>query len=106
MIDKDGAELAMPGRDPSTLTPPAPQAEAIIPTPAPQPVAPTPAPAAAPQALGPVAATPVAANDDDTAPVDRRLMQRGFSHAFDELLQPSTPAQNAADAAPAGEDKP
>jgi len=33
---------------------------------------------------------PVAASDDGTAPVDRRLMQRGFSHAFDDLLQPST----------------
>ena len=26
---------------------------------------------------------------DDNAPVDKRLMQRGFSHAFDQLLQPS-----------------
>ncbi len=26
----------------------------------------------------------------DGAPVDRRLMQRGFSHAFDDLMQPST----------------
>jgi general secretion pathway protein D len=31
---------------------------------------------------------PVAPSDDG-APVDKRLMQRGFSHAFDQLLQPA-----------------
>ncbi len=29
------------------------------------------------------------APSEDGAPVDRRLMQRGFSHAFDDLLQPA-----------------
>lgn len=28
------------------------------------------------------------APSDDSAPVDKRLMQRGFSHAYDQLLQP------------------
>lgn len=42
----------------------------------------------------------------DAAPVDRRLMQRGFSHAFDELLQPSLPPQSAADASLPSGDKP
>ena len=98
VIDKDGAkELTMPGREsaaPSTL---APQAASLIMPPAPTLDAPQPL---APQPV------PVAVNDDGTAPVDRRLMQRGFSHAFDELLQPSVPPQNAANAAPTGGDKP
>ncbi|MDD5586037.1 MAG: hypothetical protein PHY92_03645 [Alphaproteobacteria bacterium] len=36
----------------------------------------------------PIGNVPIASSNDD-APVDRRLMQRGFSHAFDELLAPA-----------------
>ena len=35
----------------------------------------------------PIGNVPIAPSDDN-APVDRRLMQRGFSHAFDEMLAP------------------
>ena len=40
--------------------------------------------ATAPVPLQNVATTPV---DNDGAPVDKLLMQRGFSHAFDQMLQ-------------------
>lgn len=40
------------------------------------------------QPLMPAREVPLAPSEDG-APVDRRLMQRGFSHAFDDLLQPS-----------------
>jgi Flp pilus assembly secretin CpaC len=38
----------------------------------------------------PIGNVPLAPSEDN-APVDRRLMQRGFSHAFDELLAPASP---------------
>jgi hypothetical protein len=40
------------------------------------------------QPMLPARDVPIAPSEDG-APVDRRLMQRGFSHAFDDLLQPS-----------------
>ena len=117
MIDKDGAkELALPGRQATPFTPvsspvPVPaaadqQPEAVLKTPTP--VAPTVTPASTePMPLSPLQPTPVAiTNDDGSAPVDRRLMQRGFSHAFDELLQPGSTPQSAADTAPASGDRP
>ena len=84
VIDKDGAKtMAMPGgaNASSQAAVPAskPQSMLVEPNAAPQPMVPA---------------------SDDSAPVDQRLMQRGFSHAFDQLLQPSAPAQNAADASP------
>jgi hypothetical protein len=33
--------------------------------------------------------TVATSSDDNVAPVDKTLMQRGFSHAFDQLLQPA-----------------
>jgi hypothetical protein len=78
LIDKDGAK---------TLTLPRSAGAAVVPQPAPKPELMVSDPNAEP--LQNVAVAPSA----DGAPVDRRLMQRGFSHAFDELLQPSpTPA--------------
>lgn len=40
------------------------------------------------RAAAPVSDTPITPSADG-APVDKRLMQRGFSHAFDELLVPT-----------------
>lgn len=99
VIDKDGAQtLALPGREssvaPAVVTPYV-KPELMVSEPN----------AAQPQPLVPIANTPVAASPDD-APVDRRMMQRGFSHAFDQLLQPPAPMQNSADAALTGEGKP
>lgn len=69
VIDKDGAKtLNMPN---AQNTPSAPAAnETAAATAEPEPSAGQPAP-------------------DDNEPVNRMLMQRGFSHAFDQLLQPS-----------------
>ncbi|MDX2027115.1 MAG: hypothetical protein SFW62_00595 [Alphaproteobacteria bacterium] len=79
LIDKDGAQtLALP---PARNVPPPPlppQAMPAVPV-RPELMASEPAP----QPTAPVPLTPSA----DGAPVDRRMMQRGFSHAFDELLQ-------------------
>ncbi len=44
------------------------------------------APAAGAVPIGDVPISP----SEDGAPVDKRLMQRGFSHAFDELLEPAS----------------
>ncbi|MGE3623010.1 MAG: hypothetical protein AB7H77_03920, partial [Bdellovibrionales bacterium] len=110
MIDKDGAKaLALPGTMPSDKTTTAAAAmpaslgssdmPLMMPAVAPQPELMVSEPnAAQPIPLSPLNATPVAASEDG-APVDRRLLQRGFSHAFDELLTPS-------DAAAAGGEKP
>jgi len=74
VIDKDG---------PKTLTLPA----------APQPL-PEPQAAYTPELMKDVATPPTSLSSvpvepsDDGAPVDKRLMQRGFSHAFDELQEP------------------
>ncbi len=93
VIDKDGAKaLAIP-QGPAT----------------PQPVSLLSEPAAvkpelmvsAPDAVS-LLSTPIAPSEDG-APVDRRLMQRGFSHAYDDLLQP---ASSDPGAAPSGESKP
>jgi len=94
VIDKDGAKaLDLPGRQssvdaPQPLTPyatAAPPPELMLKEPN----------AAQPQPLVPYGNAPVVASDE-AAPVDQRMMQRGFSHAFDQLLQPGT-AQSAAD---------
>ena len=70
LIDKDGSsQIAMPGSAPPTATASA----------KPVPLAP-----AAPPAL------PLPTDTgEQSALVDQRMMQRGFSHAFDELLQPA-----------------
>jgi MSHA biogenesis protein MshL len=112
VIDKDGAkDLAMPGRTPPVaaaapaLAAPASFTDApIITTPGPETVSySAPQPLVPAQQAPPMQPAPIASMDDGSAPVDRRLMQRGFSHAFDELLQPSSSPQ--ADAVPPG-DKP
>jgi hypothetical protein len=63
---------------------------------------------AAPSNSPPIQLVPATQNVaiDDSAPVDRRLMQRGFSHAFDSLLQPTDPPKSAALISPAAEGKP
>jgi len=90
VIDKSGTNtLAIP----AATAPSGAATEAAVTLPQPLTPAPT-----------PLQSAPVA-TDADNAPVDRRLMQRGFSHAFDQLLQPtSSMPQNAADT-PSG-DKP
>ena len=71
LIDKDGAKpVAMPAAMTTSSLP--------VPPPAPTP---------------PV---PLAPNDNN-AVVDQRLMQRGFSHAFDDLLQPAPGSKIAKD---------
>lgn len=71
LIDKDGAtSVAMPAAVPLPVAPPVP------------------APAPTPLPLAPV---------DNGAVVDQRLMQRGFSHAFDDLLQDAPPSVTAKD---------
>jgi hypothetical protein len=84
MIDKDGAKtIAMPSERRE-----APQIAAVAVKPElMQPAAPDSAP------TQPIPIAPSA----DGAPVDRRLMQRGFSHAFDELLQPAPATASASD---------
>lgn len=86
VIDKDGVQtLAMPGREHASQ--PLLQ-EAVMPAQA------TVAVAATPELMNydPYAKTtaeiPIAASSDG-APVDKRLMQRGFSRAYDQLLQPA-----------------
>ncbi len=82
LIDKDGSKvIAMPGSEE-----PAPIKTAV---------------AVKPELMEPTSnSTPTQpiplAPSDDGAVVDRRMMQRGFSHAFDELLQPSPPANLSA----------
>ena len=72
-IDKDGSKpLVIPTVQNTDFV--APEASNNVPPPAPSAVQPQ-----------NVAIAP----SEDGAPVDRRLMQRGFSHAFDDLLQPS-----------------
>lgn len=89
VIDKDGSrQLAIPDSQtlPGQNVPPQPlppQAAALPPT--------KPELMAADPSAAPTAPIPLAPSDDG-APVDRRLMQRGFSHAFDELLQPESPS--------------
>ena len=93
VIDKDGARsMAMPG--PKDVPPPAlpPQAAALAPS---SPELMTSESNPAP--TGPIPISPSA----DGAPVDRRLMQRGFSHAFDSLLQ-----TDATSTAASSEEKP
>ncbi len=79
VIDKDGSRtlaLPQPIQAPQTLPAPAPvatrQPELMM-------------PAADISPLPTVAGSP----GDDIAPVDKTLMQRGFSHAFDQMLQPA-----------------
>jgi len=73
MIDKDGAKtLSLPSSQPLSLQKTAtPQPELMVSQPA----------------ATSLRDVPIASSDDG-APVDRHLMQRGFSHAFDELLSP------------------
>ncbi|MFA6280676.1 MAG: hypothetical protein WC612_07830 [Bdellovibrionales bacterium] len=78
VIDKDGAQtMALPISPSSSSSfdplPPAKPELMVKEEPLPQPLS---------QAM----AEPVA----DGAPVDKRLMQRGFSHAFDEMLSPAS----------------
>ncbi|MDR3448560.1 MAG: hypothetical protein P4M15_02205 [Alphaproteobacteria bacterium] len=80
VIDKDGTrKLALP------------QPLGVAAVSAPQPVAVKPEPVTA-ETLAPLPPAPVSGGDDN-APVDKRLMQRGFSHAFDQLLQPAGMSQ-------------
>jgi type II secretory pathway component GspD/PulD (secretin) len=83
VIDKDGSQ--------KLVLPSAKNAEM------PTPVATKPDITLADPTLTPAQNVPLAASADG-APVDRRLFQRGFSHAFDDMLQPTpTPlsAQNS-----------
>jgi hypothetical protein len=85
VIDKDGSKtLKLPDNtSPASLlsasTPPKPDVSGIAPA-KPELMVPNPNPAP----LGDVPITP----GEDNAPVDKRLLQRGFSHAFDDLLAP------------------
>ena len=101
MIDKDGSKpLAMPGpKDvPPPPSTPSPPAAALTPARPETPFHPE-LMATEPNAdlTSPI---PIAPGTDDSL-VDRRLMQRGFSHAFDSLLQ-SGPSNVAI----SGEEKP
>jgi hypothetical protein len=79
VIDGNGAKsMAMPGPKDVPSSPLPPQAVAITPN---KPELMITDPAAAPTAPIPVSPS------TDGAPVDKRLMQRGFSHAFDTLLR-------------------
>ncbi len=98
VIDKDGTKsMAMPGSVPAA------------PMPATTAVAIKPESAVSESVVVQPSAAPVQFVPDtgnDNAPVDQHLMQRGFSHAFDQLLQPSSSAASAADASPPGGDSP
>ncbi len=86
VIDKDGATtLKMPDTPSQPLSL---QSQAS----SPKPELMTPAAGAAP--IGNVPISP----SEDGAPVDKRLLQRGFSHAYDELLEPASVTRS--DAAP------
>ena len=125
LIDKNGAKpiaLAAPGIN-GNLLPPASRPSADMPssllpsayTPGTKPVlvpsgvpqtVPEPAPASVPLPASipvspvdngqPIPLTdPAAGSSTDAAPVDKRMMQRGFSHAFDQLLQPTSASGNS-----------
>lgn len=80
VIDKDGPRsFAMPGASGPLAVAPAswePPARPELMQPAPE---------------APLSSVPVAPSADG-APVDKRLLQRGFSHAYDEMLGTATPA--------------
>ncbi len=81
LIDKDGSHaIAMPAAKASALPvqaePSKPELMVAVPSAGAAPI--------------PLAAMPARDASPDSAPVDGHLMQRGFSHAFDELLQPVT----------------
>ena len=100
MIDKNGTRrLDLPGEQPAAPA----QAASVAAAAALKPQAgPVPAPNAASVAYVP----PATGSDANNAMVNQYLMQRGFSHAFDELLQSPRGSQStAADSAGAG-DKP
>jgi len=85
VIDKDGSKtLALPGSDSAVKPLPA---ASVVAAPPPAPIAAAPPPE---MDLSPVSSAGIAPSTDG-APVDRRLMQRGFSHAFDDLLKQPTP---------------
>ncbi len=104
IIDKDGSKsMIMPSASAapasgSTITTPSlpPESTAIAPavfTPVkPELMVDNPNPV-------PLQSVPIAPSADG-APVDRRLMQRGFSHAFDDLLQPMPTKQAAREDSP------
>jgi hypothetical protein len=83
VIDKDSAKpVTTPGK---ISTAPAPAATVLTP-------ASTTGPVAMPANVQPAAQPPA---DDENAPVNGHFLQRGFSHAFDALLQnPAPPAKN------------
>jgi Flp pilus assembly secretin CpaC len=89
VIDKDGSKVLSLPQPKAATAAPLPVASHVLTTPA-QPQA----AALKPELVQPeIPTTPTQdialAPSDDGAPVDKRLMQRGFSHAFDQLLQPS-----------------
>jgi hypothetical protein len=112
VIDKDGARnFAMPNSSgpsaaPANVT--TSKATAASPTTAstaPESVTPPPELMVSEPTPAPMPAVP--AGTDNNALVSRSLMQRGFSHAFDELLQPTTALpQSAADTPTGAGDKP
>ncbi|MDP9126775.1 MAG: hypothetical protein M3N08_00755 [Pseudomonadota bacterium] len=99
MIDKDGSRtLAMPVAH-DVPAPPLPPGAAAMPVALAPPAPVKPELMAGDADAAPTGPIPIAPSADG-APVDRRLMQRGFSHAFDELLQPGTSVTSSEEAKP------
>ncbi|MFY9288729.1 MAG: hypothetical protein WAO98_09550 [Alphaproteobacteria bacterium] len=93
IADKKKKETSKPLPDAVFIDKDGPQALAVPPSekdakaaPVPTPVADIPAQPDIPFRTSDIALAP----SDDAAVVDRRLMQRGFSHAFDDMRQPSS----------------
>jgi MSHA biogenesis protein MshL len=97
MIDGDGSHtltvpqsMAMTKELTAISTAPAPPPLPVNQEPlAPLPVTQAPAPLARLQPQPALFVPSSGDNTADNAPVDKRMMQRGFSHAFDELMQPA-----------------
>ncbi len=82
MIDKDGAQpVVVPEPSFAETLQAQPKPELMVSEPT--------------VALAPLSSVPVAPSADG-APVDKRLLQRGFSHAYDEMLAPVPSAEGLA----------